>query len=253
MTRKRRVNRKNSNSGVGTKQEDPEFSALRKNLFAQLSPTTPLQHIAVETVLSCSWRCRLAIRLDAESAAQFVGELPKAEGETNFETDPTVSRWYGESREALRTGIRFLSRCKEDFESFARIRDDWKEHMDRGWGEDLFADLKKWEPANRDALLLADHLVRHQRRFGGSLPNTTEGEPEVMPDPLLQKQMVSKLLTQEIRHLHALALITDQKVGVARGRLNGSVMGFESHYLKSAMHDLQRSVEWLKRLRRHHL
>src|SRR5579872_3279375 len=125
--------------------------------------------------------------------------------------------------------------------------------MDWGWGEDFFADLKKWEPAHLVAFQLADHLVKHQQLYGGSLPSTGEREPEVMPDPLLQKQMVSRLLSQEIRHLQAIALLTDQKVCVPRGRLNESSLGYSSADFKSAMNDMQRTVEWFMRLRRHHL
>jgi hypothetical protein len=252
MARKSK-NRKSSNSRVRTKQE-PELNALRRSLLASLSPHTALESIAAETVVACSLRCKVAAGLGAKSAAHFLGEqTPEAEGVTSSQAVSKVSQWYGASRESLRAGIRFLSRCKDDFETNARTRDDWKKDMDRGWGEELFADLKKWEPSNLVVFQLADQLVTHQQLHGGSLPGAAEGEPEVMPDPLLNKQMVSKLLSQEIRHLHSLALVSDQKVGVARGGFNGIAQGLASHDLKSVMHDLQRALEWFMRLRRYRL
>jgi hypothetical protein len=253
MTHKRKGNCKNSNSGVGTKPEE-DFSALRRSLFAQLSPTTPLQRIAVGTVASWSWRCKLAADLDATSAARPPGEeTPKADGETNSETNSKISQWYAADRESLRARITFLCRLKADFENCGRIRDDWKDDLTRCFGEDFFTDLKKWEPPNWDAALLAAHLVKHAETFGGPLPNTPEEEPIMISSPFQQKQMVSKLLSQETRHLRALMLMTDQKAGAARGGLNGSALGFESHDLESAIHNQQRAVQWFMRLRRHHL
>jgi len=250
MPRKRRVSCKSSNSRVRTKQE-AEFLALRRGLFAQLHPTTPLQRIAAEMVASCSWRCVLSIRLDAKSAAQLLGEqTPEAEGEAESETDPKVSQWYGASRESLRAATRFLGRLKADFEYCGRLRDDWRDDLIRCSGKDFFEDLKKWEPANLTALQLADQLVKHQSLFGGSLP--TEGQPALMPDPLLQKEMLSKLLSQEIRHLLALANIAVQRDGAPSGS-NGNALGLVSNHVKPAMDALQRAVAWFMQLRRHRL
>jgi hypothetical protein len=246
---------KTSDSGVGTQQEDAEFSALRKSLSAQLSPETPLQHVAFDNVVYCSWRCSLAIHLDAKSSAQCLGEqTPEGQGETGSKTDFKVSGWYGWDRDSLRAGIKFLSRCRDEFENCKRIRDEWKEDMDRGWGEEFFADLKNWEPANWTAVLLADHLQQHSARYRRPLPPIdTEAEPRVLSDPFQNKQMVSKLLNQEIRHLSALAVITNQKVAAGSGGAHGNPLGVSSHYFTFAMHDLHRAVEWFMRLRRRHL
>lgn len=145
MARKRK-NRKSSNSRARTKQE-AELNALRRSLFARLSPRTALESIAAETVVACALRCKVAAGLDAKSAAQFLGEqTPKAEGVTNSQAVSKVRQWYGASRESQRAAIRFLLHCSADFEANLRVRDEWKEDMDRGWGEDLFTDLKKFEP-----------------------------------------------------------------------------------------------------------
>jgi hypothetical protein len=252
MTHKGKVNRKKSNSDVGTKKE-PEFNALRRVLFAQFSPRTPLQQTAVEAVAACSLRFMQATRFVANDAAQsFRERTPEAEGEANTDTSPKVTRWYGADRRSLREGIKFLSLCAQQFEASPTIREEWKEDMDRGWGEDLFAELKKWEPKNYEAVLLVGHLITHAQTFRRPLPNIPEGEVKVMPDPFLQKQMVCKLIRQEIRHLQALAQISDQRAD-APGGVNENAMSLAFSYLKSAMDDLQRAVEWFMRLRRHRL
>lgn len=75
----------------------------------------------------------------------------------------------------------------------------------------------------------------------------------MVPDPLLQKQMVSKILSQEIRHLEEIAQFTDQTADAEPGGGNRNALGLVSNHVTSAMDDLQRSVEWFKRLRRHNL
>jgi len=248
MTSKRKVNRKNSNTDIGTKRNIVESSALRRSLFAQFSPRTPLQQLAVEEVVFHSWRYELATRLDAKRATQVLEEQTP-EGDI-----PKVSQWYGANLESMRAAAKFLSRVKDEFESCKRIRDEWKQDLIRCCGEDFLTTLMNWQPANWDAALLAAHLVRHAKTFRMPLPNIPEeGGPKEIPSPFLQVQMVSKILSQEISHIQALILMTDQRAGAARGGLNGRALRFESEDLESAKHGLQRAIEWFMSLRRHNL
>jgi hypothetical protein len=253
MARKRKNNRRSSNYHIRTKQE-AELNALRRNLFASLSPKTALESVAAEMVVACSLHCKVAAVLDAKSATLvLVEQTPEAEGVTNSQAVSRVSQWHSASPKSRRDAIRFLEQCSKDFGENLRVRDEWKEDMDRGWGEDLFADLKKFEPANTDALLLATHLVKHARLYRKPLPDTPGGECKVIPDPLLQKQMVSKLLNQEIRHLMELTQITNQRTDVALGGTNRNALGLVSNQVTPAMFALQGAVEWFKRVRRHNL
>jgi len=111
MTRKGKFNYENSKYGVATKQK-AEFTPLRKSLFAQFSPTTPLQGTAVEAVVCCSWRCKLATRLYAKRAEQLLGQqTSEAEGEIRSETDSRVRRWYPRCKghpASMLTALRFV-------------------------------------------------------------------------------------------------------------------------------------------------
>ena len=183
------------------------------------------------------------------------GNLIRLELSTQYPSQPlAMNNWYGADGESLRAGIRFLSECRDDFGNNGRIREEFKADLARCSGEDFLSDLIKWEPGNWEAVVLADHLVKHAEQFRRPLPTiATEAAPEVLPDPFQGRPMVSKLLNQEIRHLSALALISDQKAGVGGGGFNGRALRFLSDNLKSAMDDLQRAVEWYRRLRRHNL
>jgi hypothetical protein len=109
-----------------------------------------------------------------------------------------MNNWYGADGESLRAGIRFLSECRDDFENNGRIREEFKADLARCSGEDFLSDLIKWEPGNWEAVVLADHLVKHAEQFRRPLPTiATEAAPEVLPDPFQGRHMVSKLLTRK--------------------------------------------------------
>jgi len=41
-----------------------DFETLRESLLVQLAPRSALQHIGFEQIVTCCWRCKLAIRLE---------------------------------------------------------------------------------------------------------------------------------------------------------------------------------------------
>jgi hypothetical protein len=230
--------------GRRSQQEKREVNALRERLFNELSPTTVLQQIAFDIVDHCQWRCREMMR---SRTARSLSEQTKEERDgSTSDANPSMTRWYGADRQALRDGIRFLSQCKECFGANSKIPDQYRERLARYFGKDFLAALTQWTPPNRDAALLVHHLVEHSKTFGTPLPDLRKGECQAVLDPTQSQQMVTKLFDERIQHLRDLMQIFDLKVSAQGNSSNGRV----DDSFTAAMRDLQQAVGWFRWLKR---
>jgi hypothetical protein len=67
------------------------------------------------------------------------------------EGTPVMSRWFLSGRQGLRDAMRYLELVKADVEASGRVREEWKEGLDRAFGVGFFELLTKWTPMHRDA------------------------------------------------------------------------------------------------------
>ena len=93
-------------------KDKPDFESLRENLLAQLEPSTALQGIAFEQIVSSCWRCKLAMRLEMHRLKTWFTPVVESEeadsDKIGSQRGETALQWYGASKEDLRDGVRFL-------------------------------------------------------------------------------------------------------------------------------------------------
>ena len=102
--------------------------------------------------------------------------------------------------------------------------------------------------------MLADYLTRHASTFRRPLPCDQDGEnkPEVILDPDQSKQMVIKLLEQEVCILSDLWRSSERRVSDSE-RAQIQAVDFAPRYFTTACRDLHRAVAWYTHLKKENL
>lgn len=228
---------------------------LRRDLRTQLVPTTPLENIAVDKIVCCCWRLKLAARLEMRRVNALLDRPNAQETQPEQPVGPAAMlRWYAAGRQDLRYAIRFLEDVRRDFEAKGEVREEWKENLDKTVGPGFYELLAKWTPMSLTAILMANHLVTHKDTFGNSRSSPDDKEPaRVIRDPNQSLEMVGKLLDQQLQHLYDLRQSWDERTTVsATGETTGTV-DFATRYFTTASRDLHRAVDWFLNLKKNRL
>jgi hypothetical protein len=253
--------------------EKAEFQALQNSIRSQLQPTTPLRRIALEEIVCCAWRCKLATRQEMWQLRALL-DVPR-DGEPQPE-EPTASaamtRWFGSGRRELTEGIRMLKALEQAVRAKGRVPEEWKERLDRAFGVEFYESLVKWPTISLDAILMANHLVRHMDTFGSRRPRVNDKEspqagaddkkslqtgteekesPEVILDPVQNLRMVFKLIEQLTGFLRDLARSWETR-GLAGPQAAGPT-DFAPRYFTTSSRDLHRAVNWYAHLQEQNL
>jgi hypothetical protein len=236
---------------VVSEVDQPEFQDLRTGLKAQLEPRTVLQGIAFDFVVTCNWRCKLAVRLEQRQfERQFQDRQHENPRDEAVDVDGGIKRWYGCSRADTRTSIRGIEHAIKEFDEIGYFHEETKTFLKRGFGMDVFRLLEEWTPPiTMDAMLFAQHLARHRKTFGetpaANLPASSAlGETtKVVLDPKQSRSMVCKLLEERRNYLQELLTIT------ARNTLEGGPgaaqnSDFNPRFLAEANRELRRALDW---------
>jgi hypothetical protein len=186
--------------------EKAEVGFLRRALYAELVPKTALQNIAFDEVVCCTWRVKLAARLEMRRTAALFDASDGRETQPEVpEGTSAMPNWYLSGRQDLRYAIRFLENVSGDFEANGLVRQEWKDPLDGAFGVGFYDLLTNWTPVNRDVVLLAQHLVKHSETFGRPLPPMDGKSAEVVIDPEQGHQMVEKLIELKLQDLRGLS------------------------------------------------
>jgi hypothetical protein len=226
-----------------------DFEILRESLLVQLAPRSALQHIGFEQIVTCCWRCKLAIRLEMHRLkVHFTANDESVSTETAPQRDVRETQWYGASRQDLKNGIRILQTLGDDVSQNGLLHaENWKDEIVKAFGVAFYDSLTEWKPMNVDAMYMAEHLQRHAETFKRPLP-ASERSPEgveVIADPKQKLQMLVKLIDLKAQHLQDLQQISSE----ASYTRDTAPSEFAPRYFASASRDLQRAVDWYLYLR----
>jgi hypothetical protein len=203
-------------------ENEAEINQLRKHLDAELKPTSALQQIAFKTILQCYLRFHLSSSFDIRVLNAAVFPPEQQESSSKNDDRPVMEAWFGQSPEALRNGIRFLDRLKDEVREHGEVPEELKDSVRKGFGPD-FTDLLQQpkSPISQDALLFADHLLRHEKTFGKPLPHRRAEGPEVIVDPQQSLRATLNLIELKRGFLEDLRQIQRQ-AGQENARVNAS-------------------------------
>src|SRR5579872_5921213 len=113
-------------------EEKPQFEALRQSLCSQLAPKTPLQKVGFEEILSCTARCKLALRMEMRRVNRTLDDHSRERGQLDL-AEATSTEWYLSGRQGLRDGLRLLEAVKKDILNLGRIDDKWHVFLDQAF------------------------------------------------------------------------------------------------------------------------
>jgi hypothetical protein len=226
-------------------EEMGDFEALRRDLTAQLAPKSELQKLAVDEILFCTWRCKLAGRWEMRLLHSTAEDAPTA----GSNDQALMTGWYAATRQNIRAGVRFLFELREDVQTHGRVREFFKDRLVNAFGSDFYDQLTVWIPINVDAIYMADQLVNHAKNYNLPLPEL-ETKPKVVVDLRERLQMALKLIAQEARHLEDLDRSFENRFATSRA---GPTTDFAPRFFSSASRDLHRAIEWFAHLKRQHM
>jgi len=231
-------------------EEKIELDALNSALQDQLRPTTTLQQVALQEVVSCLWRCELALRSEMFRVQSLSKPACRSESESGDTDDKALTRWYATDRQALREGRGFLFRLQQEIQENGGLHlEDWKEQIVTGFGDAFYEMLQKWAPMNIFSFRMAEMMVNHSETYRVPLPEEEDlRKSKVFPDPELSWQMALKLIELQLEHLHSLTRSYDQRRASAEANAGG-LADFAPRYYTTATRDLHRAVDWFLTLR----
>jgi hypothetical protein len=236
---------------------ETEFEVLRDGLHAELAPVTALQQVGFNDVLRCCWRCTLAHRAEMLRLKSYLKMTDVPEVSVDAADNKAVmNRWYGSDRATLREGRRVLSELRQDVQEHGWIHaEDWKEPLTNGFGKEFHDMLNHWAPMSIDAILFAENVTRHAKKFPTiPLPEAEElANDKRVVDPRFKWQMMIKLIDLQDEHLASIAKIYDQGSGASSEAQPGHCLDLNSRYYTAAMRDMHRAVEWYRELKKKNL
>lgn len=240
-----------------------DFETLRESLMVQLAPRSALQHIGFEQIVTCCWRCKLAIRLEMRRLeVHFTTNDESTSNETAPQRDVRETQWYGASRQDLKNGIRILQRLRDDVSQNGLLHaENWKDEIVKAFGIRFYDSLTEWKGMSVDAIHMAEQLARHAETFemplpafskpleGGPKPQEDVSEPpeevKIIADPKQKLQMLVKLIDMKAQYLLDLQHANSETSHMRETATNE----FAPRYFATASHNLQRAVDWYLYLR----
>jgi hypothetical protein len=224
-----------------------EFDTLLSELVADYSPTTTLEHLAIEDIARCAWRSTVALRLEARLAETLL-ENSNTQTE-NGGPSAQPSAWYGLSLQELRAAKGWLKEVCLDFTENQRLREEWKPTFDFLFGAHFYQTLTQWQEMSLDNILMAEMLTSKAKTYGmtpapgfDEFKHSAQG---VIVDPRQQFEFKEKLLSNQLQHLEDLQRIWQQTSQIATPR----AADFSPRFFTTAQRDLHRAVAWFWTLR----
>jgi len=179
-----------------------EFEALTRDLEREFSPTTTLDHFALQDVANCMWRTKLALRLEMRSAASLLEQIAKTEaGVSENPVKPTG--FYASSPLDLRAGLSWFKGVVGDFHEYHVMREEWRPTLELLFGRRFFQLLTEWNTMTYDAILLAIMLEAKHRTFNIPHPEFDEFKKtsKNVIDPFGIEHLKEKLLDLQLQHM----------------------------------------------------
>jgi hypothetical protein len=221
-----------------------DYDTLLNSLVTELSPATTLEHLAVQDIARCTWRCALADRLETRAAEGLLNETNQG-GVEPSETSAPAAAWYAYSVSDLRGAKTWLKDVCEDFKRNHLLRAEWKQTFDTLFGPRFFQELTEWNTMKYDAILMANMLAAKQR---SGLVTPVPGFPEfeALPhvvDPLQSEHLKEKLLESQLQHVEDV-LRSWQQGAHSNMATTSRAPDFCPRFYTTAQRDLHRAIQW---------
>lgn len=221
----------------------PLYDKVCADLRRQLRRDTIAKQIAVENIITCTWRCVLALRVEGRRIKFVLADEADAVAE-NESLDPNSVRWFGSSRMELKNAIRVLLQVESVMRTTGNLTDEYKQMLSKFFGSNFVEFLAVWPDVKTQQMtLLSDYLKKRNKDFGwedDGLP-----EPYVALDPARAQTIGLTFIAERKDLLEGLLKLQEQAWVTARLSSNAD---FNPRFYASAVKDLQRAFDWYSEL-----
>ena len=181
---------------------------MRTDLADQLAPHTALQRVAFEQLVTCTWRIKLALRMESGCLTARLCTLKETESKTSDDAPP---EWYGTTDGSTRRTLRMLAGLREHVSAVGLLHIEdlaWKDSIVTALGPGFFEILIRFKNADVECMRLAKHLLEHARLYGGD-PTVFYDTKARAEEPVSGEQMnnPSTSLPPQVQLEMALAVI----------------------------------------------
>src|ERR1017187_7767577 len=152
--------------------DERDFEILRESLRAQLAPRTAVQDVGFEQIVTCCWRCKLAIRMEMSGLkAHFVARDASPSNDNAPPRDVRETHWYGASYGDLRNGLRILKELREDISENGPLHlERWKDQIIKAFGLGFYDSISEWKDMSISSVQVAEFIQKHEETFNMPLP-----------------------------------------------------------------------------------
>jgi hypothetical protein len=231
---------------VVTLEDTAEFEALKKGIRTNLKPTTQLQLLGFERVVSAAWRCKLALRMEARRLRPQLDSTDRLNsGEVSTELPP----WYTARRQQLNRAIKFLTELRSDvLANGDQNLEEQKDLIVNVLGSDFYKTLAQWGPINTVKVLASEQLQGHAEIFKRPLPSgSVVSEEVVFAAERVRWDMMAKLVELKLQAAGEFHRLSDEALGEAESPQTVA-LDVVNRYVTSTARELERAVDWYRQL-----
>jgi hypothetical protein len=223
-------------------EDRADFESLKKKIRTELKPTTLMQQLAVERVVSATWRHKLALRMEARRLKPLLESSdPPESGESAIQ----APRWYTSGRQELNRAAKFLAELRAEVQAYGdQHLEKQKDLIVTVFGSDFYDSLTQWGPINTVWILGSEQMQLHSERFKNPLP-----EKVLLPAQVtaaagrVRWDMIVKVVDLKLQEISEHYRFHDRSAGAAEPTQTVALDGV-NRYLTSTRRELEHAVEW---------
>jgi hypothetical protein len=176
----------------------PEYNSLRADLFAQLQPSTALQALVFDGLVSAAWRCSQAIRRETHQLInEVLDDMPESAPPPQCTTE-----WYGANPRAARRAMGLLECAIDEVRTGGHVLDATAAELEKAFGAEFMQHVNNFRTPDYTLMQMIRSYRRKAELWGTSDPEKDLAPlPAVTLDPRQQLDMQEKLLEMQRVHL----------------------------------------------------
>jgi hypothetical protein len=230
---------------VVIEEDRAEFDALKKGISTNLNPTTQLQLLGFERVVSAAWRHKLALRMEARRLKPQLEASDRPEL-GNASDSP---RWYTGGPRELNGAAKVLSDLKAEVQANGGVHlAAQRDVIVKVFGGDFYNALTQWGAINTSAVLLSEQLQTHAEILKMPLPTNLVLPADVVSAAgRLRWDMMVKVVDLKLQEVSQFHRLLGQSVRESESPQTVA-LDVVNRYVTSTGRELERAIDWYGQL-----
>lgn len=229
-----------------SEEDRAEFETMKKGIRSSLRSASFLQQLAVDDVVTNCWRRMLAYRMERRRLMPY---FHSSDLHTLEEAPTETAYWYTAGPQGLRRAAKFLGDLKADVQASGGAHlEEQKDSIVKIFGNDFYKSLTEWGPINTSGVLLSESMQYHAEKFNMLLPSSLVLPEDVMlASGRMRWEMMVKVVDWKLQEVTEVDRLLAQANGEAESP-QSVALDVVNRYVTSAGRELERAVEWYRKL-----